>query len=632
MKKQSPEKLSGLKMDLINIKNILKMVSWLSKSYLPVTIIVAVLDSLFPFINIIMPAYIIDELLGEKRISSLISLVLITIILNLVVYLILNGLRSYKTLLEEYVVKRLDLEQSRKILVMDFEHVEDPRVHELRQKAIEGSRFNGGIYGFVERFETIVKNLMSIGISAGVVAGLFIIKPIQGLDGFKAALNSPVWSPVLAVLIVSSTLLSMLFNSRSGKLSYTLFEKVVPMNRLFTYYNGEVIGDYKNGKDIRLYGMTSMLDKKLLEFHEGALAFFIKISALEAKYAGYISVISSLITGFIYSFVSLKALIGAITIGSIMKYIGSIQKFNEGFSSLLNSFIDLRARCQYMKSYVEFFNLPYVKYRGTLPVEKRNDNEYEIEFRNVSFKYPGGDDYILKNVSIKLKIGERLAVVGMNGAGKTTFIKLLCRLYDPTEGIILLNGIDIKKYEYNEYLKLFSVVFQDFKLFAFSVEQNAAASVEADSDKVMECLDEAGIGDRVREMPRGMYTHLYKNFQEDGVEISGGEGQKIAIARALYKDAPFIILDEPTSALDPIAEFEIYSKFDKLVGSKTAIYISHRLSSCRFCHDIAVFHQGCIIERGSHDELLKNREGKYYELWHAQAQYYTEQEQTACTI
>ena len=261
-------------------------------------------------------------------------------------------------------------------------------------------------------------------------------------------------------------------------------------------------------------------------------------------------------------------------------------------------------------------------YQGSLTTEKRSDRNYEVEFRNVSFKYPGSDEYALRNLSIKFKIGSRLAVVGRNGSGKTTFIKLLCRLYDPTEGEILLNGADIRKYSYSDYLSIFSVVFQDFRLFSFPLAQNVAVAEEYDSGKVIGCLEEAGFGQRLATLSQGIETPLYKDFDEKGVEISGGEAQKIALARALYKDAPFVILDEPTAALDPIAEAEIYAKFNDMVGDRTAIYISHRLSSCRFCDVIAVFDKGQIVQKGSHEELAADAAGKYYELWNAQAQYY----------
>lgn len=261
-------------------------------------------------------------------------------------------------------------------------------------------------------------------------------------------------------------------------------------------------------------------------------------------------------------------------------------------------------------------------YQGSLTTEKRSDRQYEVEFRNVSFKYPGAENWALRNVSMKFKVGSRLAIVGENGSGKTTFIKLLCRLYDPQEGEILLNGIDIRKYNYRDYMNIFSVVFQDFQLLSQPIGANVAGSSEYDRDRVLAALKDAGFEDRLQELPQGLDTYLYRDFAEDGINVSGGEAQKIAIARALYKDAPFIILDEPTAALDPIAEAEIYAKFNDIAGDKTAVYISHRLSSCKFCDEIAVFHEGGIIQQGTHEELVENENGKYFELWHAQAQYY----------
>ena len=247
------------------------------------------------------------------------------------------------------------------------------------------------------------------------------------------------------------------------------------------------------------------------------------------------------------------------------------------------------------------------------------------DIRDVSFRYPNTETWALRHVNMKFQVGSRLAVVGENGSGKTTFIKLLCRLYDPTQGEILLNGIDIRKYSYRQYIDLFSVVFQDFQLLAFPLGQNVAAAVEVDKGRAARCLEMAGFGKRLAALPQGLETPLYKEFDESGVQVSGGEAQKIALARALYKDAPFVVLDEPTAALDPVAEMEVYENFDKIVGDKTAVYISHRLSSCRFCDDIAVFDHGHIVQQGSHDALVE-APGKYQELWHAQAQYYAKQE------
>ena len=228
----------------------------------------------------------------------------------------------------------------------------------------------------------------------------------------------------------------------------------------------------------------------------------------------------------------------------------------------------------------------------------------------------------VQQLNMKFQVGERLAVVGENGSGKTTFIKLLCRLYDPTEGEILLNGINIQKYRYDNYLDLFSVVFQDFRLLAQPLGQNVAAAVDYDRARAKQCLERAGFGERLASLPKGLDTCLYRDFEDSGVEISGGESQKIALARVLYQNAPFIVLDEPTAALDPEAEMEVYTKFNDIVEDKTAIYISHRLSSCRFCDEIAVFDNGRMVQQGTHDSLVAEAGGKYQTLWDAQAQYY----------
>ena len=303
------------------------------------------------------------------------------------------------------------------------------------------------------------------------------------------------------------------------------------------------------------------------------------------------------------------------------QYIGSITALSGGIGEFISVVGRIRNNAPFLQDTFRYLDWPNYMYKGSLTVEKRFDRQYEIEFCDVSFKYPGCDEYALRHVNIRFNVGERLAVVGRNGSGKTTFIKLLCRLYDPTEGEILLNGINIQKYDYLEYMDIFSVVFQDFNLLALALGDNVASRREYDRELAEKCLRDAGFGARLDELSEGLDTYLYRDVS-DGVEFSGGEEQKIALARSLYKDAPFIVLDEPTAALDPIAESEVYSNFNSLVGDKTAIYISHRLSSCRFCDEIAVFEKGEVVQKGSHEGLL-SRPGVYSELWNAQAQYYT---------
>ena len=254
-------------------------------------------------------------------------------------------------------------------------------------------------------------------------------------------------------------------------------------------------------------------------------------------------------------------------------------------------------------------------------------DKYEFEFRNVSFKYPKAENYALKNLTLKLNAGERLAVVGLNGAGKSTFIKLLLRLYEPTEGEILLNGVNIRDYNKRSYYSVFAPVFQEVELFAFPLAENVSmqSPEKTDRKRAEECLVSAGFGDKLAELPNGVDTEILKIIHDDGVDLSGGEKQKLALARALYKGSPVVVLDEPTAALDAIAESKLYNDFDRLIGGKTAVYISHRLSSTQFCSNIALFKDGTLCEYGTHESLLE-KDGAYAELFRLQAQYYVEEE------
>ena len=435
-------------------------------------------------------------------------------------------------------------------------------------------------------------------------------------------------------LCIFAILLCILFggwcSSRAVKKENKAFEtwskENVRFYRAFDFFGCDLCMKPEHAKDARIYGQNYAADHAFekMQLHDREQKHLIHRMSWPEAWSGFLASLSNAVC---YLFVVAKAAMGAFGVGSIVQYVGVLTRLGEGLQEAMFMYTDNAVCCSHLQGLYAFLDIPNKKYQGTLPIEKRafcdgDDNDYEIEFCDVSFKYPGSNAYALRHISLKFRVGERFAVVGKNGSGKTTVIKLLCRLYDPTEGIILLNGIDIQKYNYDEYMSIFSVVFQDFKLFSFSLGQNVAANADYDRTRAEYCLKKAGFGARLAQMPNGTDTCLYKDFSENGVEISGGEAQKIALARALYKDAPFIVLDEPTSALDPIAEAEVYSKFNEIVGQKTAIYISHRLSSCRFCDEIIVFDHGMITQRGSHDDLVADETGKYAELWRAQAQYY----------
>ena len=442
--------------------------------------------------------------------------------------------------------------------------------------------------------------------------------------GVLTILNHPIFILLFAAAMILISLLAGKFYATSVRSLNKVAENATFGNRLFGFFG--FLGSRKErSSDIRIYQQDHLIDLYYSFDNTWGVngPIYKAAKGPVGIYGGLSLSLSTLTIGFVYVFTCFKAWGGAFGIGGITQYVGAATALAANIHTFLRELGNMEANTGYLEKTFEYLDIPNSMYQGSLTTEKRSDRQYEVEFRNVSFKYPGNDLWALKNVSMKFKVGNRLAIVGENGSGKTTFIKLLCRLYDPQEGQILLNGIDIRKYDYHDYMNIFSVVFQDFQLISQPLGSNVAGSMVYDEAKVQKALTDAGFEERLGSLPDGLNTQLYKDFTDNGVEISGGEAQKIAIARALYKDAPFIILDEPTAALDPVAEAEIYEKFNDIAGDKTAIYISHRLSSCKFCDEIVVFHKGSIIQHGKHEALLAEENGKYYELWQAQAQYYT---------
>ena len=439
-------------------------------------------------------------------------------------------------------------------------------------------------------------------------------------------LNSPLFVAALLGVMVLLSVCSGRLTGHTESLETKLADTARLGNRLFGYF-GCFRWDARQHVDARMYEQDSIFSTYFLSGVNQTFGVNGPFARLAKGRGGFYRALAAsfpaVFTGCIYVFTCLKALGGAFGVGSITQYVGAATAMSKSFTMLFEYLATLQTNGTFLRQSFDYLDLPNTMYQGSLTTEKRSDRDYQVEFRDVSFRYPGTDVWALRHVNVKFRVGSRMAIVGENGSGKTTFIKLLCRLYDPQEGTILLNGIDIRKYVYREYMDIFSVVFQDFQLLAQPLGSNVAGSAEYDATRVSHALQDAGFGARLDSMPDGLNTMLYRQYGEDGVEVSGGEAQKIAIARALYKNAPFIVLDEPTAALDPITEAEIYEKFNDIVGDKTAIYISHRLSSCKFCDEILVFDHGQIVQKGSHDALVAEESGKYHALWSAQAQYYT---------
>ena len=580
------------------------------------SVIRAIIDCLVSYFPIYMSSLIVNELASTQNSDRLIMLALITIIGFLVLSIIRKIINVQYSLHNNYAYHSIAFNMLDYQNKMKYTYLEDSDVEKMKQQIYNYQNATGaGINRLMYVAQALVYAFVNIITAIVLTISLFVTNSKIQYTGIVGFINSPYSFVVILLVMTISILLSMIISIKHQKKIIDLYKQLekdntLLMNMMSTYG----YSSYVNGINDVIYDIEARVAEKDFYIREA--------HRIQTKTAIILKTLDILQTIVVMIYIAGKIYTKSIMVGDFMLYVATITRFVTGVSSLVNHIGGLVYNNQFLKLLFDYYDLPDDRYLGTLPIEKRSDNEYEIEFKNVSFKYPKTDFWALKNVSFKFKIGERLAIVGMNGSGKTTLIKLLSRLYEPTEGVITLNGIDIKKYDYDEYQSIFSVVFQDFHIFAFSISDNVSCSLNGDKVKVVECLEQAGFGEKLKELPSGIETIITKLYDNDGIELSMGEKQKLAIARALYKDAPFVVLDEPTASLDPISEQEVYNKFNEMVKDKTAIYISHRLSSCRFCDKIAVLHEGKLVQVGNHDELVKDENSKYFELWNAQAQYY----------
>lgn len=582
--------------------------------------------SLGPISAVWFSAQILSKLTRHAETMVLVRWVLASILCGAAITALNRFFTHWSTHACQIAYRRTTNLYAAKFMSLDYEDVANSKTRELLLEIQRNDNYSGlGLNKLLWELNELIEGFTSICAGLGLTVSLFFAATT--MPGY-AWMNHPLAGMLVLLMVLGSAVLSARMAAvRVGLwLRSDIAEQIKRNNTLFRYYGVTLPQNAKHGMDIRIYGMHRIIRDASERQQDLERRFYGGVFTKSAVYSAVEVVVTALCYGVTYLFVALKALGGAFGLGHVVQYVGAISRFSDGVNKFVRSGSAILSAAEYLETTFALLNIPNRKYMGSLTVEKRTDNKYDVEFRDVSFRYPGTDTYALRHLNLKFQIGRRLAVVGMNGSGKTTLIKLLCRLYDPTDGEILLNGIDIRKYDYNEYMSLFSVVFQDFQLFSFKLGENVASAVKYDRTRAEACLQMAGFGARLAELEYGLDTYLNQDFDMEGVEMSGGEAQKIALARALYKNAPFIVLDEPTAALDPLAEYEIYTKFNDLIGDRTAIYISHRLSSCRFCDDIAVFENGQIVQFGSHDELLADERGKYHALWYAQAKYYAEKQ------
>ncbi len=613
-----------LKEDYNLIKRAVKLIESNTPHFLFYAIAFSFFMTIISFGASYITSAIVDELTGNRnreKLFILLCLYAVEIIIFVFRDFCWRKIRTFhfiSTKWEEVLLNK-------KSFSMDYCNMEDPLVRAKRQM-ITDSHNAGGLGKLMQCIVSLSEASFLLLICGVMSLRLFFMhsdKPLQGTEKF---VDSYLLTLIFLAFVIVCIICEYRITRKYNRLNVENTKELSMTDRLLHYYLDDYLDDSKACKDIHIYNQKKIITHSSDEIYKSWITGFKKLHVVNRMRLNRYNLFYILVTGSTCLYIALKTSVGTLGLGAFMLYLYCVRNAINSAENFSTQIAELRSNNDYLELFFDYLDTPTEMHYGTIPTEKRMDNKYDIEFHNVSFKYPNTDKYVIKNLSFKFRVGDRIAVVGMNGSGKTTMIKLLCRLYDPTEGYITLNGIDIQKYDYEDYLDLFSVVFQDFRLFSFSVGENVAAEVEYDEDKVWDSLNKAGMLERVKAMPEGLKTPVYKDFEENGVEISGGEAQKLAIARALYKDAAFVILDEPTASLDPIAEHEIYSRFNDMVQDKTAIYISHRLSSCRFCKRILVFHEGELIQNGSHDTLLENTDGKYYELWNAQAQYYAEKQ------
>lgn len=593
----------------------------LSPLMLPFMAIATAAKSLYPFVNVYFTAQIIDVLTtgGDTRRTA--PLVIAALLLNGALYFIQNAV-NYQYVIRRYtLVGRETARVNEKIFSIDYALLENPDVYE-KIRRYDDDRKQHGISSWRLQWSLslLISGVITLAIAMAMLWEFFGAVFRRTGDSF---IETP-WLAVavLAVIAAGAGIVGVL-NAVSQKKYYQYNDAFLKIDKEFNFYS-DMLSNYRTGQEIRTYHEQPLIKRHACDrMMTRGVALLKKMSMNTAFSGSVMAVISAVLACGVYILIGSKGLLGVFGVGSVVRFSGAFLQIVQGVIGLATFFGQIKVMRESLKYFYDVLDIPSIQKSGGRPIDF-DPATARIEFKKVTFRYPGAENSALENISITLEPGQRYAVVGKNGSGKTTFIKLLCRLYDAEEGEILINGVNIQEYDLAEYRKLFSIVFQDFDIFSFTVGQDVAVSERYDPDPLWKCLRDAGLEERIRGLKSQADTYVTRDLSEEGVDFSGGERQKLSLARALYRNAPIIILDEPAAALDPIAEYDLYARFNGFVGDKTAIYISHRLSSCRFCSNIVVFDLGRIVQCGSHEELQADEGGRYHQLWHAQSQYYAQ--------
>ena len=584
--------------DSKKISLVVSLVWKLKPSYFITLFLNALIFSSHALANVIFPKYLIEELMGNQDTKMLITWVIIIVAINAVFTLLKKTFKRVLDVQEKDLFWQIECAFSQKIMSIEYRYLEDPYYLDLKERAT-----------FAMRNQSSLSRLINMAI--------MFVNQLVTVIGLIALMLNLSWILVVSLLFTVFILLSI--HAMFSKYQQKFFSELIPVNRRYGYYIRQTF-DKLIHKDSRIFNMTGMLRDIIVKYNLEINKWFGRFYRRMGLYIGLYQIVVVLQTVLAYGYVGARTLGGDISIGDLTMYVSAAVGFSSAVIALGDAIIDILQVLGYLAPFVELMDIP------VLTQCEGNEKITEIEsivFSNVSFKYPKTDKLILNDISFAIEKNQKISIVGLNGAGKSTIVKLICRLYKPDSGNIFINGRDIYDYSYEDYMSCISAVFQDYKLFNFSIYENISCKdIDLSDDRVTDILDMVDMRKKVESLPNGISSLFGKEYDEEGVEFSIGQSQKIAIARALYKDSALVILDEPTSALDPIAEAEIYENFNNLVGDKTAIYISHRMSSSVFCDRILVINEGHIEDFDTHRNLMKKKNSLYCKLFTSQAENY----------
>ena len=590
-----------------------KLTWQLNNQFIIAMIVMGVLSALYMLIGIYIPKIVL-ALVENKVTTDIMIKVLVAVGIIILVVKLINTKAQY---VGEYawdkVYKGLVSKYLRKSFTTDFKNMENPDFLDLIERSKHAMYNYQGISGYCRRGSNILSNIVLVVIAGAAIA---VINPL-----------------IILVLVVISYFIYKILDS-TMEWTKVNFRDAMSSNFRKNYYFSSTARDFKYAKDIRLFKMQDFIEQTWKDintvYYAACKKNHRKWVMCEAKMS-FLRLFQNLLLYVVLIYMVLNK---GMSISDFVLYIGLVASFSTAMTDMFCNMVWMNMNRMELDDFRTFMDWnedkPDIE-KGQGVSKNIGLKQFEFKFENVSFKYPGHEKYVLKNINLTIEAGSKLAVVGINGAGKTTLTKLLMRLYEPTEGRILLNGVDVKKYDRDTYFKIFAPVFQNIEIFAFPVWQNISMKPENETDKnrTMEALEKSGLDEKINKYENKIDTMLLRIFDPNGVDLSGGERQRLAMARALYQNREVLVLDEPTAALDALAEDRMYQEFNQMVKGKTAIFISHRLSSTRFCDKIVMFEDGRIIEEGTHEQLI-NANGKYRNMFQVQAQYYKDKEGEVC--